>query len=769
MKLRHTIACGVILALAITTVASANTTTIFSKKYEENSVATKNQFAEELSILLDKKQPTNNGCFIDVTKTNQFAPAICGLKEAKVFVGISRSFFHGEDKLKWGDVIRGVCRAKSWIPQKNYYGCKAFAESQNLFAAPLPKLIRDTRTVNFGDLEVFLNRTINQKTVATVKPATTVLKSIQIDNNIPIIPPKGFKPSPSFQPVVEGEISSDFFEGIQLSSPLPNLFYQNEIYTIEGSVSDSNTSEVLIFICNNTNNCTNADDYLGNVKNKRFSIPVHFTSPGNIQIGIIQGRRGTSRITTISVLPKTPSVTGGTKPTEIGTNYVKGVSTFTWKGGATVTQFVIFQDKTRLDFLFRQPINSFNPNTLFIKDLKEGDAYWFVMNDSVESELQKIKLTKHHYRDIDTDSVEVKKLDEYFSTITRFTFNGVAKIPLSSRAAVTLPSGLVTDINFQENNIKAGENFEVPFDLRESGTYIFEVNDTEGKAVINVPIYVNAGLPLIPDYFDLNESVLTQGSIITNITAVRTTLHTLINNARRSHGLEALNIDPKLNDTAQAHSDDMSRRNFFAHVNPDGLSPDDRRKAAEISTPIRENLARSTSLEFAHEGLMRSPIHRDAILDPKMKRVGMGIAQDASGYIYVTEHFSADSINSGDLSSIKNQMIQAASTYRAQNGLQSITSTTLLDRIATQWADRMTAESFFGLTAPDGAQLLDIIRGEGVSTAIQVHALKSGSLEKLIEQITTQDALKNNANTNIGIGLAVNKIGEIFLIVIYTP
>lgn len=56
----------------------------------------------------------------------------------------------------------------------------------------------------------------------------------------------------------------------------------------------------------------------------------------------------------------------------------------------------------------------------------------------------------------------------------------------------------------------------------------------------------------------------------------------LMNSVRsqQSTGLAALYMDVALNGIAQAHSVDMVNRNFFSHVNPDGLSPQQRATAA---------------------------------------------------------------------------------------------------------------------------------------------------------------------------------------------
>lgn len=70
-------------------------------------------------------------------------------------------------------------------------------------------------------------------------------------------------------------------------------------------------------------------------------------------------------------------------------------------------------------------------------------------------------------------------------------------------------------------------------------------------------------------------------------------LVTSVNRYRGSIGCPALQWHDRLAEVAQAHSEDMARRSFFGHVNPDGESPFDRMRRAGIRWvgPAGENLA----------------------------------------------------------------------------------------------------------------------------------------------------------------------------------
>jgi len=125
----------------------------------------------------------------------------------------------------------------------------------------------------------------------------------------------------------------------------------------------------------------------------------------------------------------------------------------------------------------------------------------------------------------------------------------------------------------------------------------------------------------------------------------------LINGERASAGLSPLVMDEDLRAVARAHSEDMVARGFISHVNPDGLNPFDRIKAAGIGyVSAGENIAVTTGptpAESARDGWMASPPHRANILRPQFNRTGMGVAVDGTGKYYFTQDFIGTTAKSG--------------------------------------------------------------------------------------------------------------------------
>jgi uncharacterized protein YkwD len=120
-------------------------------------------------------------------------------------------------------------------------------------------------------------------------------------------------------------------------------------------------------------------------------------------------------------------------------------------------------------------------------------------------------------------------------------------------------------------------------------------------------------------------------------------LFDLTNAARVVHGLDYLEWNEEVKETARKHSADMATNQYFDHTNLEGQSPFDRMKEDQISfRAAGENLATGqVSSIFAHEGLMNSLGHRENILQEDFESLGIGVAFDTDERPYYTENFLA--------------------------------------------------------------------------------------------------------------------------------
>ena len=111
----------------------------------------------------------------------------------------------------------------------------------------------------------------------------------------------------------------------------------------------------------------------------------------------------------------------------------------------------------------------------------------------------------------------------------------------------------------------------------------------------------------------------------------------LHNESRAEHGVGPLCVQENLMAAAQGHAEDMIERDFYAHETPEGLTPGDR--ITSVGYPFAtygENNNRVSGgyggdpgrgeLRDAFEGWMQSPPHRENLLNPAFREVGVGLS-----------------------------------------------------------------------------------------------------------------------------------------------
>lgn len=119
-----------------------------------------------------------------------------------------------------------------------------------------------------------------------------------------------------------------------------------------------------------------------------------------------------------------------------------------------------------------------------------------------------------------------------------------------------------------------------------------------------------------------------------------TALLSMVNRARESEGSPALLRAADLDAIAQKHAEVMLKAKRVAHDAGDGL-PTARVEAAGLSVlAAGENVAHALDLARAHRALWASPAHRENLLQPRFDRVGIGIAFDPDGSLWVCELFA---------------------------------------------------------------------------------------------------------------------------------
>ena len=213
----------------------------------------------------------------------------------------------------------------------------------------------------------------------------------------------------------------------------------------------------------------------------------------------------------------------------------------------------------------------------------------------------------------------------------------------------------------------------------------------------------------------------------------------LINRARRDPLAEAarfevdlneglnpdtINGDPKqplapsqiLTDAARAHSSDMLDREFFAHVNPDGLGPADRAWALGYPGTAGENLAwygtdafldRDGEIYERHKALFLSEDHRVNMLVGGYREVGLGIefgflSMGSRSSIMVTENFGNPGGQYFITGIAYDDSVEEDKFYNMGEGLGAVTVTAVRVSDGMTFTTETGEAGGYGMQVPDG-------------------------------------------------------------------
>jgi len=156
------------------------------------------------------------------------------------------------------------------------------------------------------------------------------------------------------------------------------------------------------------------------------------------------------------------------------------------------------------------------------------------------------------------------------------------------------------------------------------------------KLALGLAVLLALSFSLAPARGQLRTSAKLRAARIQHLKEVERRIYRLTNEERRKKGLPSLDRDEGLVEIARLHTDDMLRRNFFSHVNPDGASPKDRIAPVYSNFISRagENIWSGKGQDYSDSKLiarvivdswMTSPGHRANILNPEFTHLGVGV------------------------------------------------------------------------------------------------------------------------------------------------
>lgn len=741
------------------------------------------------NVKLDVTKPSG---FSDIDENAWYAPYLRKAKKEGWVQGYPDGTFKPTQSVNKVEGIKMIAEIQGWqlpenfvAPYKDtaitqwYTPYVAYAKQHNFLEETGSYFIASASLSRAKTSEILFRALVTRLTNSLTYSPDLISEVPDQINNLPTTT------TVNFTPVQYKTFTGNYFDNITLNEDFPNTFYVNELYVFEGKINTGIYDNAFVFLRNNIDE--NFENNSDAIKNGSFTIPVIFRHPGNYKLGVVPGNTGQSKYVEISVLPSLPAApsTGvSTIPTNARVQYLNQKTTFSWNNGTdNLAKITVSQGSLAKTFFTRQNGKKFDVIYNDFQTFKPGQISYRIDSAKaaqikplaidtpwVSGQTKTFTATQHTFSELHNDLITYNALPEIMSGPGDITISGKTSSEIFKEAAVIRPDGQVDTVDLQTNAstydyfgspiIPSGNNYTFTYHAPANGMYIVEINGKNGLAVINTPVYVGIGTPLIPDFFDLEDSTAPDTSA-NNI--LINNLFNLINQERTKYGLNSVNADSTLNTLAQNHSDDMNSNGYFGHITPDGLSPDDRRLAMGITTEVGENLASAPNILYGHYGLMRSAVHRMNILDPDWTRVGLGVTKTLDNYVLIVEEFSTSPLDSAALNTIKSGWLNQINQQRQSNGTSAIMKDSALENVAQNWSEAMANQKFFDFSAPDGSSLSANVQNAVPDNPVQIYILESKSQSQLLNQIFASTQVLTSSWKTIGIGLAADNEGVLKL------
>ncbi|BAZ41251.1 hypothetical protein NIES4101_72130 [Calothrix sp. NIES-4101] len=240
------------------------------------------------------------------------------------------------------------------------------------------------------------------------------------------------------------------------------------------------------------------------------------------------------------------------------------------------------------------------------------------------------------YRDAiaSNDQIDIYKFDlDSQDTSLYITLNG-----LSGNLDLQLLNSRGNLITSVTNSGNVSESFSL--NNLTNGTYYLRVYQASENQNSNYNLTFSS--KLISDSVDTGTPEIAPPAPTTSTTTTNNFIQQVLdltNKERIQGGLQPLRLNQKLNQSAQNHSEDMARQDYFSHTGANGSSAGDRATSAGYKfSCFGENIAAGyITPEEVVQAWMSSPGHRANIMNANYQEMGLGyyyVANDTGNVNY---------------------------------------------------------------------------------------------------------------------------------------
>ena len=435
-----------------------------------------------------------------------------------------------------------------------------------------------------------------------------------------------------------------------------------------------------------------------------------------------------------------------------------------------------------------KPDNYLKLNPIWFKDFAQWEAFFQISLTSSSSpnsfdqnakwaisENEKLNIIKHHYSFVDDSIIQIwNEIPSNYKFWWNIVINGTTKNEIKTHSDIILPNNKVESIIISaDKQMIKNKNwveiypplskFSFSYNPKEHWTYIIEINHSSWIAWLNVPVYEEWFIPLIPDYRDKIQATDEKLTEI-NLANYRSELISLINRDRKLVWAKRLMLNPSLNELAQQRATDMANNNYISHWTPEWKTINDLRFTFWIKSQVSENIAREISVEYAHLWLMRSAAHRKNLLDEDWSRLWVGFSIDKQWYLIVVEAFSSSPIEEYNIDYLRTQITERINLKRSE----LIVPSSILHAISQNWTDFMVDKNFFDFVWPGEKSFNDQITNAGIRNQAWTFIVAHSIWKWILDEVENHERIYDPIWKKIWIWIKQDPNWIIKVTVIYT-
>jgi len=234
----------------------------------------------------------------------------------------------------------------------------------------------------------------------------------------------------------------------------------------------------------------------------------------------------------------------------------------------------------------------------------------------------------------------------------------------------------------------------------------------------------------------------------------------LINRDRAEYKVKSLQFNPSLCSVARIHSRNMVKSDKVAHELPGGPVLSERLQNARLKVLKHgENIASDLTIEDAQVNLMKSPGHRQTMLDPDYTHVGVGIVKHKNkNMLYVTQNF-ASFIPEVSPAEGRRILLRKINQFRSSPLRENPTLTS----IAQKHSESMATSG--KLLTKDN--LKDKLTSREVKfKQVSFQTISALLTEQIVEELKKSQNIRSDSMREIGIGLRQSNDGLLWVTII---